>query len=272
MAQNSAASNYATFSNFIATDPELSIYRSFQTLGSRNLLHLQSALIELEARLKEVDAEDAQDPSLDAMLSSKCWETFSARSKEHPREAERMELVNQIKSGTKEYYEALLIHSQVMNLPKPSRRVFRVFSGWFQSEKPFVGYSSDLLHNRNDLVALTPPTDQDILTRSLQTFAGRYMPGTRHEHSEDVKYYSATRISRLVTVVTVVAASLIIEGAIVTLYFITDESLRLGLIALFTTLFAASLALMTDGRRTDIILATAACSAVLVVFVSQSSS
>jgi hypothetical protein len=51
------------------------------------------------------------------------------------------------------------------------------------------------------------------------------------------------------------------------LYVVTDQKIRLGLMALFTTIFAASLAVMTDGRRTNIILATAA--AVLVGFVSQ---
>jgi hypothetical protein len=70
-------------------------------------------------------------------------------------------------------------------------------------------------------------------------------------------------------VITVIAASLVIDGAIVVLYIVTDQKIRLGLMALFTTIFAASLAVMTDGRRTDIILATAACAAVLVVFVSQ---
>jgi hypothetical protein len=84
-----------------------------------------------------------------------------------------------------------------------------------------------------------------------------------------VKYYSTRYVSRLVTVITVLAASLVIEGAIVTLYIVKEEHIRLGLIALFTSLFAAGLALTTDGRRTDIILATAACAAVLVVFVSQ---
>lgn len=69
--------------------------------------------------------------------------------------------------------------------------------------------------------------------------------------------------------ITVLAASLVIEGAIVCLYVLKDESVRLGLLAVFTSLFAASLAVMTDGRRSDIILATAACAAILVVFVSQ---
>jgi lysylphosphatidylglycerol synthetase-like protein (DUF2156 family) len=87
-----------------------------------------------------------------------------------------------------------------------------------------------------------------------------------------VKYYSSTIISRISTVITVIAASLVIDGAIVVLYVVTDEKTRLGLMALFTAIFAASLAVMTDAKRTDIILATAACAAVLVVFVSQGTS
>lgn len=84
-----------------------------------------------------------------------------------------------------------------------------------------------------------------------------------------MKYYPSRYVSRLVTIITVLAASLVIEGAVVCLYILEDRSVKLGLLAVFTSLFAASLAAMTDGRRTDIILATAACAAILVVFVSQ---
>ena len=71
------------------------------------------------------------------------------------------------------------------------------------------------------------------------------------------------------TLITVIAASLVIDGAVVVLYVVSDQKTKLGLMTLFTTTFAASLAIMTEGRRTDMILATAACAAVLVVFVSQ---
>lgn len=65
-------------------------------------------------------------------------------------------------------------------------------------------------------------------------------------------------------------ASLLINGAIVLLYIVKSEHIRLGMVAIFTSLFAGSLAVLTDGKRTDIILATAACAAVMVVFVSAS--
>ncbi|GKT64831.1 hypothetical protein ColTof4_07229 [Colletotrichum tofieldiae] len=161
-----------------------------------------------------------------------------------------------------------------MKLPKPNDRVFRVLKGWFESEQPFIGYGSKLLKQREheqDFIALSPSsTDSDFLTRSLQSVVGRYSSGMRHETTTQIKYYSARHVSRLVTIITVLAASLVIEAAVVILYLIKNEALRLVMIAVFTSIFAASLAVMTDGRRTDIILATAACAAVLVAFVAQS--
>lgn len=100
---DSPFSGYATFASFLASDPELSIFRGFQQLSSRNLLYLQSELLELENQLKEFDQDDAQKADLDVMLLSKCWEVFSARAQEQPREAERMEVISRIRTLTKEY-------------------------------------------------------------------------------------------------------------------------------------------------------------------------
>ena len=96
-------SSYATFSQFIASDSELFLYRNFQTLSSRNLLYLQSQLTELENRLREFDEDDAEQLNNEILLSAKCWETFSTRAKEHPREAERMEVIQEIRVKMKEY-------------------------------------------------------------------------------------------------------------------------------------------------------------------------
>ena len=95
--------NYSTFADFIATDDELPIFRRFDRLNARNLLYLQSELIALEAQLQALDYEDIEDGSMDVMLSAKCWETLSLRAEEHPREAERMELIIKIRTVIKEY-------------------------------------------------------------------------------------------------------------------------------------------------------------------------
>ncbi|KAI1409589.1 hypothetical protein F5Y13DRAFT_89015 [Hypoxylon sp. FL1857] len=270
---SSGFSGYTTFSDFIATDPELSIYRTFLSLNSRNLLYQQSELLALEQKFREYDECDNKESNLDTLLSLKCWETFAARAAvDEPREAERMATIKDTQVKLKTYHEALLLQSQVLKLSRPCRRAFGAFRGWFDIEKPFVGYGNDLLIGHDDFVALQPSTDQDFLTNTLQNLGGKLLTGVRHETTPEIKYYSTKHVSRLATTSTVLLASLVINGAIVALYVVKDEHVRLGMITVFTSIFATSLAVLTDGRRTDIILATAACAAVLVVFVSTSES
>ncbi|KAK7448555.1 hypothetical protein Landi51_06231 [Colletotrichum acutatum] len=53
------SSSHAAFADFIASDPELPVFRSFQALSARNLLHLQSKMLEIEAELQNFDEDDA---------------------------------------------------------------------------------------------------------------------------------------------------------------------------------------------------------------------
>ncbi|KAK1524021.1 uncharacterized protein CCOS01_09108 [Colletotrichum costaricense] len=266
------SSSHGAFAEFIASDTELSVFRSFQALSARNLLHLQSRMLEIEAELQKSDEDDATNVNDASRLATKCWEVFALRAREKDsREAKKTDLVNRLQGTMKEYHEALVLRSQVMKFTTPNDRVFRVFQGWFDSEQPFLGHGHDLPSKRDDFIALAPSSGADFLTRNLEDLAAfdSLNQGKRHKETTEVKYYSARHVTRLVTIITVLAASLVIQAAIVTLYLIHNEVLRLCMIAVFTSVFAASLAVMTDGRRTDIILATAACAAVLVAFVAQ---
>lgn len=100
--------DYRTFTHFIASDPELLIFRRFGHINIRNILYLQSELLALEARLKEYDEQDIADGTMDTMLSMKCWETLEARAAEdRPREAVRMKLIREIEVVTRRYSMAL---------------------------------------------------------------------------------------------------------------------------------------------------------------------
>lgn len=103
-------SGYATFSEFIASDPELSIYRSFLALTSRNLLYQQSELLALEHRFREFDEDDSKSSAnLDILLSAKCWETFANNAAHgEPRESERLETIKELRTRLREYREPLL--------------------------------------------------------------------------------------------------------------------------------------------------------------------
>lgn len=68
-----------------------------------------------------------------------------------------------------------MLRTQVSKLQKPSSRVYRVFSGWFEQRRPFVGYGRDLLQARSDFVTLKATEEQDRLSKLLQNLGGRYL-------------------------------------------------------------------------------------------------
>lgn len=72
----------------------------------------------------------------------------------------------------------------------------------------------------------------------------------------------------IVAIINVNLAAALLFGAICNLYYVTDEQKRLGLIAGYTTAFAACVGLVTNARRSEVFAACAAYAAVLVVFVS----
>jgi hypothetical protein len=71
-----------------------------------------------------------------------------------------------------------------------------------------------------------------------------------------------------VTLINFLIAGLLLIGVIVGLYFERRPEARLIMISIFTGIFALSVGLLTNARRSEIFAATAAYSAVLIVFVS----
>ena len=102
---------YASLAAFIASDRDKStaIYRRFDRLSARNLLYMQSELVELEARQDALDAEDLQG-TLDAKDSARNWQTLNKRAAEaeNTREKERLEVVRDIRKTLKEYRKKTL--------------------------------------------------------------------------------------------------------------------------------------------------------------------
>lgn len=258
---------YSSFAEFIASDPELSVFKRFDYLSSRNLLYLQSELLDLQAQLRDFDEDDYNGEDGEILLSAKCWETFAARAEEpqHPREKERMETIRKIRILMKEYQEALVLRQKVLTLQMPGDRAFTAFSNWFTKFRPLT---EQLLEDQNDFVALGVIEEQDRLTKIIQDVGGQWLPGSRNPASREVKYYSEDVVNKVVAGITIILAAILLEGAIVVLYFVTSPNLQLGLIALFIVLFAASIGLLSNAKRSEMFAATAAYAAVLVVFVS----
>ena len=88
------------------------------------------------------------------------------------------------------------------------------------------------------------------------TFAQKRRVSNRRQ--EGIYYLPESRIARAVVVVSVLMAGLLLIGAIISLYFITRPLTRLGLVAMWTILFAFSVNVLSTARRSEMFAATAA--------------
>lgn len=75
-------------------------------------------------------------------------------------------------------------------------------------------------------------------------------------------------MKRAVLFISTLIAAILLVGAIIGLYFVKRPATKLGMIAAFTTVFAASVGGLTSAKRQEVFGAAAAYAAVLVVFVS----
>ena len=97
---------YSSLATFLSSDRDKSttIYRRFDNLSARNLLILQSELMELEALQEKYDTED-RSLSTNEKASMRNWAILEREAKEfdNARAKERIRLTLEIRAKIKEY-------------------------------------------------------------------------------------------------------------------------------------------------------------------------
>ncbi|EKJ71801.1 hypothetical protein FPSE_08069 [Fusarium pseudograminearum CS3096] len=279
---------FPSLANFIASDRDgtSTIFKRFNRLAARNLLNLQSELAELEAKLDAFDDQDRE--SRESLQSLRNWKDFKTRNGE---DSERRKLLRDIKSTLKEYSmvihcyvtwadplqgEALMFESTLATIPPPDRKTLKAFRTNFFHGRPgetgafpmLGGHSASLYDESDDLLVLHSREPPDRLTMFVQDNFGYLFEESGPANGSSIAYASGKKISTFISYISTVLAAVLLIGAIVILYNINSDNLKLGLIALFTVLFSASVGLLTNAKRAEVFGATAAYAAVLVVFVS----
>jgi hypothetical protein len=85
-------------------DCETFIFRRFDRLSARNLLHLESKLAYLEYKLDKADEQAFGSPDNETCRSIRAWEAFEELAQDPARpEHRRMQLAEQIRETLKEY-------------------------------------------------------------------------------------------------------------------------------------------------------------------------
>jgi hypothetical protein len=130
------------------------------------------------------------------------------------------------------------------------------------------GPSANTYSDPHDLVALRVPADQDRLSESIQNNFGVLFKTSQAPGGGVQILISHTALSMFSTILSLILASIILFGAIISLSVIESKPALLGMLCFWTVLFAACVGLLTNAKRDQMFAATAAYAAVLVVFIS----
>jgi hypothetical protein len=183
-------SGYPSLAAFIASDRDRTtlVYKRFDELAARNLLYLQSELVELQAQQRAFDQED-----LTADLATKqCSRTYSTLTKavanDDQKQQQRWDLILKIRQAMKDYREALMFESTLATMLPPSKKILHAFQDEFYNQhdgksQPFPtlgGNSAGIYDDRDDLVALRVVDDLDRLTTFAQEHLAFFFPVSWH--------------------------------------------------------------------------------------------
>ncbi|KAK5698611.1 hypothetical protein LTR97_006257 [Elasticomyces elasticus] len=267
---------YPAIASFISSDPdsESFVFRKFNTLTARKLLNAQAELLDLEKRLTDFDAQTAASEDRELTDSARRWETFAANAKIRQQERERKEVMDEIEVKSEKYHQALLLQSQIARLVKPPRRVLQAYReallGADGKDPKLGGKAQYMLDDEEDLVILNPPVHNDALSHFLRRY---WLFGTRSrltDPTSQTRYFPEQTLTFLVNICSTAIAATLLIGSILALYFVTSPDARLGIVLAFIVLFAVGLSVSTSASRDAVFAATAAYSAVLIVYISGS--
>jgi hypothetical protein len=125
-----------------------------------------------------------------------------------------------------------------------------------------------ILNDPNDLVTLRSLLDTDPLSRLVRNYWLGHSQALVGAHNRS-RHFLESHVQRVVIVISTICAAILLISALITLYFVRKLGAKLGILAGFTSLFAASVRGLTRAKRQEVFAATAAYAAVLVVFVSE---
>lgn len=275
---------YARLARVMGDVPDVAIFKRFAHLSVESLLHYQAEICSLEKRLAEFQSEDKEDTT----DSDRRWYAFNSQTLRDSADGDEGEDPNQwqtilrLRELLKEYYAAMLLHQQVVDLNKPQQKQLQALRDWM-----FYPHRGRILladvdvevwktTKLEELVTLEPKSTDGVtfskstlgLVRLYHRFIGRYLHKQEPEdHFRNSVVYRDDGVFKVIRVIKTLAACLMPIVGIVVLYVVQDMAARLGIIAAFTAIFAFTLCYFTPAGIKDIFSATAAFSAVLVVFV-----
>jgi hypothetical protein len=235
-------------------------------------LYRQDELRELEQHLSKAEAAAAKSDGCISLQSR-------ARASD-----ELNMLVEKIDEKLKEYHDIVQRTRAMASLRRATTRNYKNIDNWIYKTGPLVSAESEAFKKRRDLVALVDLQEDswfDGAVHAVQSHLGEFgndilrklfiskKDGTRGEQS--VHIYSKRRIGILSRLLNTLLAVVLLIAPVIVLFITRRKpaAIKIAIISVFTIAFSVALSLFTKAKRHEVFAATAAYSAVLVVFLGN---
>ncbi|KAE9366532.1 hypothetical protein N431DRAFT_495012 [Stipitochalara longipes BDJ] len=274
------------------------ILKKHQSLAVRDLLYLQAELCELEFQYNSIAKKDALEED-ERQYYDRDWLHLET-SHERGFSGEQWKLALAIRQKLREYYAAVSQYTQIASLREPKSSERSMLHEWITSTRGgacgFLGRDLGGLQpsvyeaaHQKDLAILSDSHGEDdmfteFINGPLLKFYHRFRQHSKTPVSRDLEnpavaenrsdwhHYDDRKIETVTNALGTMFSSLAPLISIVVLSFVSSLRIRLGLVCVFTFLFAGCLAIATKARRVEIFAATAAFASVQVVFIGSSNS
>lgn len=141
---------YSRTAAFLSSEPNFSIYRSFNYLSSRVLLNLQDEIVVLERELLTLDKTQQINGEHERLKSRR----KDIRMSRQEVSRDRQTILSEIQSKLKVYNEALKQARDLRSFQKPSSRDYRSVRAWFWNTTPFVEKEMEFIKHKEDIISL----------------------------------------------------------------------------------------------------------------------
>ncbi|RMY40110.1 hypothetical protein D0866_01481 [Hortaea werneckii] len=171
--------------------------------------------------------------------------------------------------------ELMLKTREITLLQRPSTKDYRSVRSWFANHAPLVHGEAQYLKCREDIITLRPGRE----CAGFDGFVERmlHLLDELQEKTSDprLQYYAPARVDKLVGFIITGVIFMLLILPVVALYELSNVGRRespfeaIGILIIFTLLFAAAMSALTKATRQELFAASAAYCAVLVVFISN---
>ncbi|KAM0797866.1 hypothetical protein BDR22DRAFT_427517 [Usnea florida] len=265
-------------------DADFLVFRKFGWLHNYALLYLQDELAQQQDELESFDQWEHDKGNPTKLVSRRLDQSFH--------KSRRKELVDKLHVTLTRYDELLLRMQKIQAIKRPTQRSQKNISNLILNTHNLVSDESDWIRHGSDLAALGCGAEYGWLNTSLEDALNKISKSMTMKlfrsaeqklktgNEEGLRLLSADRLDILLHIVLTIIATVLLLVPVFTLFRLQPtcradirrkSNYQLLTVFIFTLIFSASCCIFTNARRQEVLTATAAYCAVLVVFLGNTS-